>query len=101
MRMSFQVYDERGFQGDFATNTGTYNYFSYLRGLNIDPLKQLIEEGYDVVPAAILETLSEVKMPEGDLKVTHENFLETLELCKGIVIISDGINDDMEDAEEI
>lgn len=98
--MSFQVYDERGFRADFATNTGTHNYFSYLRGLSIEALNQLVEEGYDVVPAAILETLSEVSVPEGDLKITHENFLKTLESCKGVVIISDGINDDLEDAEE-
>lgn len=94
--MSNQVYDENGFVGDFATNKGTYEYLSYLRGLQIDEIEKLIEQGFDVIPEAVLEILSEVNPPAGLIKETHDNFLLLLKECKGVVIISDGLNEDLE-----
>lgn len=97
--MSYQVYDEDGFVGDFATNKGAVDYLSFIRGQEIPELMQLVSEGFDLIPEAIKEELEKVSPPEGLLMDTHKNFLSLLDKCKGIVIISDGINDDLEDEE--
>jgi len=98
--MSYQVYDEDGYKGDFATSKGGYDYLSYLRGLSIEEITHFLEEGYDTVPEAIYEAIRLVDPPDGLIKTTHENFLELLPKCNGIVIVSDGMNDDLEDIEE-
>jgi len=97
--MSFQIYDEDGYVGDFGTTKGTRDYLSYLRGLDREYLKAFLSEGWDVIPEALLEDLQEVDPPAGVLKETHENFLDLLEKCKGIVVLTDGISDDLEDEE--
>lgn len=98
--MSYQVYDEDGFVGDFATTKGAYDYLSYIRGQEVEELAQLVNEGFDTVPEAIKEELEKISPPEGLLMDTHENFLKLLDKCKGVVIISDGVNDNLDDAEE-
>lgn len=95
--MSYQVYDEFGFKGDFATNKGGYDYLSFLRGLQLADLEKFIEQGFDLVPEAILEVLQEVNPPAGLIEETHNNFMKLLSLCEGMVIVSDGLNDDLDD----
>lgn len=98
--MSLQIYDENGYVGDFATTKGAFDYLTYLRGLEQEELAQFLTEGFDLVPEALLEVLEITSVPEGALSDTHANFLSTLRQCEGIVILSDGISDDLEDAEE-
>jgi hypothetical protein len=93
--MATYVYDENGYIGDFATNKGTKDVFDYLRDLNNPYLQQFIEEGWDIVPEALLETLEELEPPRGDIKITIDVFKETLKKCKGIIIISDGVTHDL------
>jgi hypothetical protein len=97
--MSYQIYDENGYVADFGTTRGTHDYLAYLRGLDREELMQFVNEGFDIVPEALEENLEDINPPKGDLYTTHENFLNTLSKCKGIVILSDGLNDDLEDAE--
>jgi hypothetical protein len=99
--MSNQVYDVDGFVDDFATNKGTTDYFNYLRGLNDPYLEKFVEEGWDLVPEALLETLEELDPPRGEIKEVHEKFKESLMKCSGIVIISDGLNDDLDQEGEV
>jgi hypothetical protein len=95
--MTFYVYDEDGYKGDFGTNKGAHDYMAYLFGLDREELEDFTRDGYDISPEALLESLKDVNPPKGDITSTHENFLSILEKCKGIVILSNGLNDDLED----
>jgi hypothetical protein len=97
--MSFCIYDENGYVGDFATTKGTRDYLVYVRGLDIPETLQFVLEGWDVIPEAILEEFEKINPPEGLIKETHDNFLSLLKKCSGIVVLSDGISDDLEDEE--
>jgi hypothetical protein len=98
--MSYQLYDEDGYIGDFATNKGAYDYLTYLKGLDNPDIERIVNHGVDVVPEAIVETLENIQVPDGPMEETHKNFIFMLKKCSGIAVISDGLNDDLEDLPE-
>ena len=91
--MGFYLYDEDGYVADLATTKGLNDLLSYLKGLNIPGLKKFIEDGWDLVPEAIAEELEVVNPPIGEVKETLDALKENLYKCKGIAIISDGVNE--------
>lgn len=97
--MGFYLYDEDGYVDDFATIKGANDLFTYLKGLDIPGLRKLVNDGWDVYPEALLEELEEVNPPAGEVKDTLDIFKENLKKCKGIVIISDQINEGIEENE--
>ena len=94
--MSNMCFDENGYVGDFATNKGQTDFFAYLKGLDDPDLEEFINEGSYLIPEALLEVLGKYDPPRGEIKETMDNFKELLPKCKGIVIISDGLNDGKE-----
>lgn len=98
--MGFYLYDEDGYVDDLGTNKGVDDLFTYLRGLEIPGLKKFLYEGWDLVPEALAEELEEVNPPVGEIKETLEALKENLYKCKGIAIISDGLNEGEEVANE-
>jgi hypothetical protein len=100
--MSYQLYDENGFVADLATTKGLNDMLAYLRGLDIPGLNKLIQEGWDLIPEAILEELEEyVDPPAGEIKDTLDILKKNLKKCVGIVIFSDGLNDGLAALEEV
>jgi len=93
--MSYQVYDENGYVGDFATTRGLNDFMGWCRSTNDEDLIEFAKEGMYIYPLALYETLVDYEPPAGDLKKTYDNFMSLLPKCKGIVIISDGANDDL------
>ena len=98
--MSYQVYDENGYVGDFATTKGLDDFMKWCESTNDVDLIEFSKEGMYIYPLALYEILAEYDPPLGDLRKTYDNFLELLPKCKGIVIVSDGANDKLEDEEE-
>lgn len=98
--MSYQVYDENGYVGDFATTKGLDDFMKWLQSTEDDDLIDFAENAIYIVPEALAETLVQYQPPLGDIRKTYDNFLELLPKCEGIVMISDGLNDDLEDLEE-
>jgi hypothetical protein len=94
------VYDENGFVGDFATTKGLNDFMRWCESTEDIELKELAETGMYIFPMAIKESLEEFDPPIGDIKKTYDNFLKVLSKCSGIVIISDGANDDLGEIEE-
>ena len=100
--MAYQLYDENGFVSDLATTKGLNDMLAYLKGLNIPGLNKLIQEGWDLIPEAILEEFEEyVDPPAGEVKDTIDALKKNLKKCIGIVIFSDGLNDGLAALEEI
>lgn len=95
--MGFYLYDEEGYVDDLGTTKGVNDLLTYLRGLNISGLKKFIEQGWDLVPEALAEELEEVNPPAGEVKDTLEILKGNLYRCRGIAIISDGINEGEEE----
>lgn len=98
--MGFYLYDEDGYVDDLGTTKGTNDLLVYLRGLDIPGLKKFLTEGWDLVPEALAEELEEVNAPAGEIRDTLEALKENLYKCKGIAIISDGLNEGVESADE-
>ena len=98
--MGYYLYDENGYVDDFATTKGASDLMAFLKGLEIPGLQKLVEEGWDLIPEAILEELEDVNPPAGEVKDTLDIFKKNLKKCKGIVIISDGLNDGLAQLEE-
>ena len=94
--MGFYLYDENGYVDDLGTTKGVYDLMTYLKGLDIEGLKRFIEEGWDIVPEALAEELEAVDPPAGEVKDTLDILRENLYKCKGIAIISDGLNEGVE-----
>lgn len=99
--MSYQVYDENGYVGDFATTKGLNDFMKWLLSIDDEEIIVFAEESLSVYPEALMEALASQDPPLGDIEKTYANFLELLPKCKGVVIISDGLNDDLEDYEEV
>ena len=95
--MSYFVYDENGYVGDFATTKGLNDFMKWCESIPDIDLQDFVEKGMAIFPLALRETLREYDPPLGEIKKTYDNFIELLPKCKGIVMISDGINDDLED----
>lgn len=100
--MAYQLYDENGYVDDLATTKGLNDMLAYLRGLDIPGLYKLIDEGWDLIPEAILEEFEEyVDPPIGEVKDTIDILKKNLKKCKGIVIFSDGLNEALDKVEEV
>ena len=98
--MSYQVYDENGYVGDFATTKGMHDYMNWLRTTGDDDLGDFADNAIWIHPEALGEVLMDYIPPVGDIQKTNDNFISLLPQCSGIVMISDGLNDDLEDEEE-
>lgn len=98
--MGFRVYDENGYVGDFATTKGCDDFMKWLKSTEDEDLMDFADNGIYIVPEALAETLVGYQPPKGDIKSIYDNFLELLPKCEGIVMISDEVNDDLEDLEE-
>jgi hypothetical protein len=98
--MSYQVYDENGYVGDFATTKGYEDFVNWCNGLQEEEIQDFITDGMSIHPLVLHEVLADYDPPLGDIKKTYDNFLKLLLECSGIVIVSDGLNDDLEDLEE-
>ena len=90
------MYDEKGYVDDLGTTKGTNDLISYLKGLDIPGLKKFLTQGWDLVPEALAEELEAVDPPIGEVKDTLDILKANLYKCKGIAIISDGINEGAE-----
>lgn len=99
--MSYQVYDESGYVGDFATTKGLDDFMKWCETLEDIEIRDFAENASYIYPEALQEAFEAYDPPAGDIQKTYENFLSLLPKCKGIVIISDGINEDLEDEGEI
>ena len=99
--MSYQLYDENGYVDDLATTKGLNDMLSYLRGLDKPGLRKLLEEGWDLIPEAILEEFGDIDPPAGEIKDTIDKLKENLKKCVGIVIFSDGLNDGLSQEEKV
>ncbi len=99
--MSYYVYDENGYVGDFATTKGLNDFMKWAESTEDGELVALAENAMYIFPMAIKESLEAFDPPLGEIKDTYDNFLELLPKCQGIVIISDGLNDDLEDYAEV
>ena len=95
--MSYQVYDENGYVGDFATTRGLNDFMRWCESTSDEDLIEFAKEGMYIYPEALKESLELYDPPVGDIKKTYDNFLDLLPKCKGIVIVSDGANDDLEE----
>lgn len=99
--MSYQVYDENGYVGDFATTKGCHDFMQWCESTGDVDLKRFFNSGSSIFPMSLMEALELFDPPLGEVEKTYNNFLELLPKCKGIVIISDGINDDLEDEDDL
>jgi hypothetical protein len=97
--MSYQVYDENGYVGDFASTKGLDEFMKWLSTTDDDELVVFSENSIYIFPMALKEVLEEYDPPAGDIKLTYDNFMELLPKCQGLVMISDGLNDDLEETE--
>lgn len=97
--MSYQVYDENGYVGDFATTKGMDDFMKWLSSTGDDDLEIFAETSIHIYPMAIKESLAAYDPPLGDIQETYDNFMELLPKCQGIVMISDGLNDDLEEVQ--
>jgi hypothetical protein len=99
--MSYQVYDENGYVGDFATTKGFNDFMEWCKSTEDVELIQFAENGIYIFPEAIKESLEKYDPPLGDIRKTYDDFLALLPRCEGVVMISDGLNDDLEDYAEV
>jgi len=95
--MSYQIYDENGYVGDFATTKGLTDFMKWCESTDDVDLINFYKDGMYIYPEALKESLELYDPPVGDIKKTYDNFLDLLPKCKGIVIVSDGANDDLEE----
>jgi hypothetical protein len=99
--MSYHVYDENGYVGDFATTKGLRDFMEWCKSLDDIEIQGFTEDAMYIFPLALKESLDEFDPPLGDIKKTYDNFMDLLPKCKGIVMISDGANDDLDQIEEV
>jgi serine/threonine protein phosphatase PrpC len=99
--MSYQVYDENGYIGDFATTKGFDDFMKWCESTEDDEIVSFAQNAMSIYPMALDEALDDFAPPLGDLKKTYDNFRELLPKCESIVMVSDGLNDDLEDEEEL
>lgn len=97
--MSYQVYDEGGYVGDFATTKGMDDFMKWLEVTGDEEIISFALNAVYIFPMALKEALESHDPPEGDLKKTYDNLMELLSKCKGVVMVSDGLNDDLEEVE--
>ena len=98
--MSYYVYDENGYVGDFATTKGLSEFMKWCESIEDIEIRDFAENGMYIYPMALYESLEVVDPPAGDIQKTYDNFMDLLPSCTGIVMISDGANDDLPDSEE-
>ena len=91
--MAYQLYDENGYVDDLATTKGLNDLLAYLKSTDTPGLNQLIQEGWDLIPEAILEEMEDLEPPAGEVKDTLDQLKKNLKKCVGIVIFSDGLNE--------
>ncbi len=92
--MGYYLYDEDGYVADVGTTKGLDDMFTYLRGLDLPGLDAFIENGWDLVPEALAEELEVLDPPAGEVKDTIDDLVVNLRKCKGMAIVSDGLNED-------
>jgi hypothetical protein len=63
-------------------------------------IQSFAEEASSSFPEVLMESLELYDPPLGEIRATYDNFMNLLPKCKGIVIISDGLNDNLEATEE-
>jgi hypothetical protein len=95
--MSYYIYDENGYVGDFATTKGLDDFMKWCEGVEDIDVSGFAEEGMSVYPDALKESLELYDPPEGDIKKTYDNLLKLIPECQGVVIISDGSNSEVEE----
>lgn len=99
--MSYCIYDENGYVGDFATTKGLDDFMRWCRSVEDIDLQEFANDGMYIFPEALKESLEIYDPPTGDIKKTYDNFLQLLSKCSGIVIVSNGANDDLEEEEVV
>jgi hypothetical protein len=97
--MSYYVYDENGYVGDFATTKGLDDFMKWCETIEDIEVREFAENASHIHPEALHESFEVYDPPEGDIKKTYDNFLSILPKCKGIVIVSDGVNEDLPEEE--
>jgi len=95
--VGYCAYDVNGYVGDIGTATGLFDFMRWCAGTEDFELINFSEEGKAIVPEALLEALQMYEPPKGDIKEVYDALLMVLPKCKEIVVISDGLNDDLED----
>jgi hypothetical protein len=99
--MSFAIYDVNGFVGDLATNTGMAELARFIEAQEEMPdAKEFIKKGAALITDFLVGDFQDMEPKKETVQQTITNFLELVEKADTVVIISDGLNDDLEDLDE-
>ncbi len=101
--MSFSIYDVNGFVGDFATTTGLSELSRFIEeqeGQSMEDAKGFLQMGGALITNDLIDGFRIAAPRKDTIRETVTNLVELLEKCDTVAIISDGLNDDLQDLEE-
>jgi len=96
--MSYAVYDANGYVGDMASGGGLKELREHAVTTDNEALKTFVDDGY-ADPDTLAKAIT-LPVGESELGDTLKNLKELAGKCELIMIISNGIEDDVDEDEK-